>query len=320
MNGQPRTPILVTGLHRSGTTWVGRMLAASNAVRYLHEPMNPTDGPRVMRGAIRHAYHYICPENDGDFEPAIRRMFSMRQRVWARIKAPRPAADLRRLVAGGTPVWWKSLHLRRHLVKDPFALFSAPWFAERMGCRVVVVVRRPEGVIGSLKRMGWTFDHRHLLEQPLLMRDHLEPFRSDLERVAAAPNDVIAQGSLLWRIANQVVESYRRDCPQFHFVTHEELSLNPVAGFARLYDSLQLPFTGDVEQRIIAHCGNHNATEVQQREPGYGLAGYVTVNSQANLHQWKRRLTPDEVSRVRRLTACESEPPGLDAADHPQAA
>ena len=33
-------PILVTGSHLSGTTWVGRMIAVSPCVAYLHEPFN----------------------------------------------------------------------------------------------------------------------------------------------------------------------------------------------------------------------------------------------------------------------------------------
>ena len=33
-------PILVTGAHRSGTTWVGRMLCASGEAHYVSEPFN----------------------------------------------------------------------------------------------------------------------------------------------------------------------------------------------------------------------------------------------------------------------------------------
>lgn len=294
--------ILVTGIHRSGTTWVGRMLAASGAVRYLHEPMNPTDGPRVMRGAVRHAYQYICPDNSQHFEPYIRRTLSMRHRVWARIKRPRPIADLRRLVCGGTPLWWKSLHLRRALIKDPFALFSAPWFAERLDCQVVIVVRRAEGVVGSIKRMGWSFDHRHLLEQPLLMRDLLSRYRNDLKRVAFGPSDLVDQATLLWLIGNNVAARFRRQYPHFHFVSHEELSLDPIGEFRKLYSRLGLPFTGAAEAQIADHSSSKNASEIDPK-----LAGYVTVNSQANLHLWKRRLTPEEIARVRSLTETQDE-------------
>lgn len=36
-------PIFVTGVHRSGTTWVAQMLAYSG-IWYIHEPFNPNKG------------------------------------------------------------------------------------------------------------------------------------------------------------------------------------------------------------------------------------------------------------------------------------
>jgi len=33
-------PILVTGSHRSGTTWAGKMISACPNVGYIHEPFN----------------------------------------------------------------------------------------------------------------------------------------------------------------------------------------------------------------------------------------------------------------------------------------
>ena len=40
-----RRPILVTGSHRSGTTWVGKTIALSPSVTYIGEPFN--DPPRI---------------------------------------------------------------------------------------------------------------------------------------------------------------------------------------------------------------------------------------------------------------------------------
>ena len=40
-------PILVTGSHRSGTTWVGKMLAATGSVGYIHEPFNLKNRPGI---------------------------------------------------------------------------------------------------------------------------------------------------------------------------------------------------------------------------------------------------------------------------------
>jgi len=62
------SPILVTGSHRSGTTWVGRILEQSGRVRYHYEPLNVIHEPEAGRPVIEHEYLYICDENARDYE------------------------------------------------------------------------------------------------------------------------------------------------------------------------------------------------------------------------------------------------------------
>ena len=85
---------------------------------------------------------------------------------------------------------------QRALLKDPFAVFSVPWFAKRLNCRVVITVRHPAAFTSSLQRLGWSFDFKNFLGQPLLMRDHLETYREHM--LAVKTEDVIGQGALLW--------------------------------------------------------------------------------------------------------------------------
>jgi hypothetical protein len=49
-------PILVTGAHRSGTTWVGRMLALVPGVEYIHEPFNPVGPAGICNARFDHYY------------------------------------------------------------------------------------------------------------------------------------------------------------------------------------------------------------------------------------------------------------------------
>jgi LPS sulfotransferase NodH len=62
MADSPLTPILVTGTHRSGTTWLGKMLAADASTAYISEPLNVLHRPGVLRAEVRHWYQYICAE------------------------------------------------------------------------------------------------------------------------------------------------------------------------------------------------------------------------------------------------------------------
>jgi LPS sulfotransferase NodH len=53
-------PILVTGTHRSGTTWVGKMLAADSSTAYISEPLNVLHRPGVYRAKVKHWYHIFA--------------------------------------------------------------------------------------------------------------------------------------------------------------------------------------------------------------------------------------------------------------------
>lgn len=55
---------------------------------------------------------------------------------------------------------------KRALLKDPFAVFSVPWFAKKLNCQIVITVRHPAAFASSLQRLGWNFDFKDLLDHP----------------------------------------------------------------------------------------------------------------------------------------------------------
>jgi hypothetical protein len=86
----------VTGAHRTGTTWVGKMLAASPQTAYISEPLNVWHRPRVMRAATHHWYTYICEQNEAAYLPALRDAL-LRYHTWAEIRSLRSRKDLFRM-------------------------------------------------------------------------------------------------------------------------------------------------------------------------------------------------------------------------------
>lgn len=296
-----RRPILVTGLHRSGTTWLGRMLALSGELAYISEPLNVWHRRGVLDAHVQHWYTYINEENEQDFLPAFADTLALRYHFWRELVSLRSARDFLRMLRDSLIFGWGRLTRRRALLKDPFALFSAPWFAERLDAQVVIVLRHPAAFVSSLKRLGWSFGFDNLLAQPTLMRDYLEPFRADMEKSASQSDDLIDRASLLWRMNAHVVHQLQTKYPQFYIVKHEELSRNPVKGFKALYLKLGLPFTSRVERGIL------RATAAKNPEEASLNSIYSTkLDSAASLDNWKQRLSEDEIQRIRQLTKDES--------------
>lgn len=288
-------PLLVTGAHRSGTTWVGKMLALDPQVAYISEPLNVWHRPGVLRAKVSRWYQYICEENEGEYLSAFRELLDYRYHTWNEIKSLRSFKDFLRM-GRDFKIFYDALeHGQRALLKDPFAVFSVLWFAKRFDFNVVVTVRHPAAFASSLKRLGWNFDFNDLLNQPLLMRDHLEPYRARMQAIPA--DDVIGQASLLWTMIYRFVHSTCKLNPAFIVVRHEDLSNDPVSGFHDLYSSLGLEFTSRVEKKILNASSSENPTELSRTK-----VHSVKLDSRANVDNWKKRLTEEEIARVHEIT------------------
>ena len=198
MNDKARTPILVTGTHRSGTTWVGKMLAADALTAYISEPLNILHRSGVFHAKVDHWYQYICEENEAAYLPAFGELLEFDYHLWDEIRSLRSRKDFLRMGRDFLIFYNGLMRGQRALLKDPFAVFSTPWFAKRLSCKVVITVRHPAAFASSLKRLNWFFDFQNLLDQPLLMRDQLEPYREQMQCMPA--EDVIGQSALLWNM------------------------------------------------------------------------------------------------------------------------
>jgi hypothetical protein len=288
-------PILVTGAHRTGTTWVGRMLASNPHTAYISEPLNVLHRPGVLRAKVPLWYTYVTVENEAQYLGSFRETLQYRYHLAAEVASLRSSHDFLRMCRDAGIFLRGALLRQRPLLKDPFAVFSLPWFAQRLDCAIVVTVRHPAGFASSLKRLNWPFDFHDLLAQPLLMRDHLEPYRSRMESMPA--DDIVGQASLLWTMVYQNLQSECQQLPNAHVVRHEDLSLDPVQGFRALYDQLGLEFTPAVERKILESSSSENPAELSRKK-----VHSVRLDSRANLHNWKRRLSPEEISRIRQIT------------------
>lgn len=288
-------PLLVTGAHRSGTTWVGRMLGASPGIAYISEPLNVLHRPGVLRATVKHWYTYVCDENEAEFLPGFQELIEFNYHLWDEICSLRSGRDLLRMLRDFGIFYRGSLRGQRPLFKDPFAVFSIAWFAQRLGCQIVVTVRHPAAFASSLKRLNWSFDFDDLLQQRLLMRDYLEPYRSQMDAVNAG--DIIGQAGVLWALIYRVVHLVHDRHPEIQVVLHERLSTDPAEEFRKLYEDLGLSFTPGARASILRASSERNPAELAKRN-----VHSVELDSRANLDNWRRRLSPEEITRIRKLT------------------
>jgi hypothetical protein len=278
------------------------MLEHSGEATYINEPLNRQDlpgrSPGLFRVPVHHGFQYICDDNEDDYLDAYRDLIRFRYRPLDDIRAHRTLPDIAQVARHSARFQLAQLKRKRALVADPYAVFSADWFARRLGFRVVVIVRDPAAVISSRLRLRWGAKvPEHLLSQPLLVRDRLGPFRSDLEEALKPPQDRVDSNSLLWRLIYTWVAELSSSRADVIVVRHEDLSRDPQREFEQLYGRLELRFGGAARRAIERATGPGNP---RQQDPGKPHS--VTLDSRANVDAWRERLAPEDLVRIRSLT------------------
>lgn len=163
--------LVVTGMHRSGTTWIGQVVSQLNDYAVIHEPFNFVHGlvgvPTWYLDDRSAAHRIFFHEALADLECGVARFqwhFNLRRpfkSIAAGIVGTGASRAYRKIIKQNPP------HLA---IKDPFLLRMAPILADE-GYKVLVSVRHPGAVLRSLARMAWPTSINSLQDQtstPLL--------------------------------------------------------------------------------------------------------------------------------------------------------
>ncbi len=295
------TPILITGAPRSGTTFVGQMLALPREVIYLSEPFNKEIG---IEGIDR-AFAYLDDSNSADvraYDEVIEGLLTGRSRFRInpyRDAQPSTAKRAARVLFRSKPQLQYQLDTanpfkHRYLVKDPMACFASQYLQRHFSMQTVIIVRHPASTIASYKRLGWRYNLHELTDQTNLMDRYLGPVLGGLTIENLTE---IEEWSYLWLAIYTVLDAFLRDNPDMIMVRHEDLSLNPTSGFRALYQELGLEFTSKVRATIDRHTRAGNPID-----PTGNKAHVLRRDSAKNLDRWRRILEPDEIAEITRLT------------------
>jgi hypothetical protein len=281
-------PILVTGSHRGGTTWVGKMLALSPYAYYLGEVLRP--GSKILaEPVVAHWFPHLTVETGASFVRSLDRVFSFNF-AWPDRQGMRQLAPSRLTLLRYTRRW---LGLPRPLIKDPIAALSTEWLAETFLMDVVYLVRHPAAFVASLGRLDWRFDFSSFLNQAELMDQWLHPFADQL---LSPPAEVVEEGALLWLCIHHVLTGYLERHPEWLCCRLEDISASPVVAFGRIYAHVDLPYTGRIRRRVISFSNEANPTEAPPGDPHH-----IRRNSWAAQRLWRNELTSEEVLRIRRI-------------------
>ena len=312
------TPIIITGSHRSGTTWVGNVLRKVELIYYIHEPLAPNSILRKYYSP-NYWYKYLSPNQTYNKEYIlINNLFKAKYPLNSvfHFKRKLPITDYRnpnnsqlnkfdykylnwRIIAYLDSLKANLFHNNKlpliPLVKDSSALTSLEWYYKHWKTRNIILIRHPAAFVSSLKRLNWRFDFDNLLNQPDLVNRFFLDYKSIMNKRS---NDFISEASLVWLCLTKIIIEYKKLYPYWLYIRHEDLSYDPMKQFELLFKKLDLVLTSKVKKFIQETSDHSNPSDVLNK----GKVHQLERNSRENINNWKKRLTNKEIKKIHDIT------------------
>ena len=255
--------VFLAGTARSGTTWLGELIAAQQPTRMMFEPFHPQKVPDY--GAYNY-FQYMRPEEDD----AALEAFCARV-LTGQIRNPWIDRDIR------------VLRPQARIIKDVRANLLLKWLSRRFpDLPVVLLLRHPCAVVLSRMELGWATDQdiAPMLSQEKLVDDFL---KDKIEFIAQARHDE-EKHAVIWAIHNAVPLAQFAD-GGIHIIRYESLLSDTAACLHELMTSIG----GAFDDRLSPQYAQPSNTS----SLATALEGAAVAN-----RRWEQRLSKAQIERI----------------------
>lgn len=244
MNG-----ILVSGLIRSGTTWVGRILATAENSIYIHEPFNPDSEWNACFPLPSHMMH-ITSEYGGIYEGPFSKILKLEPLFRGNWRNQVSESIYRYIDKETNGIKTQVIPI----IKDPVALFSIEWLVNTHHLKPVIVLRHPIGIVKSQIRLGWIKGNK--LVGIVRQRSLVETFYNQQDQSLLHENmanwsniETADQMCLFVRFMYLSIIRYIKKYPEWLYICYEDISNNPEQ-LLDIMDRIGLKQSEETRQRI----------------------------------------------------------------------
>jgi hypothetical protein len=292
--------VLIAGVPRSGTTWTGRALGATDGATYLNEPDGFRDpfAFRVMLGIGENPVLRVgaaAPDYERLWTGAFaggRRAGTPRERLAWRLYERSPVESRRaaragagidprlRLAAALAVPPQPDLAPRHVVVKSVQCALTIDWIADRFRPRVLVVERHPFNVLASWIELDFLRNPREIARI-----DEEADRRWGLAPPGSAATRLELQTFQFGVLACALRESAAAH-PEWVRTTHEHLCVEPLARLRAVAGELGLEW-GDTATRFVTESEGDGTTYRTQRR------------AQEQPDRWRERLDAAQVATIR---------------------
>jgi hypothetical protein len=255
--------ILIAGTARSGTTWLGDLIASQIPSRILFEPFNPD---LVLEYRKFNYFQYMRPGMENpEFHAFARKVFTgeIRNR-WIDRQNERIRSEYR-------------------VIKEIRINLALKWLHDNFPeVPILFLMRHPCAVVASRMELNWATDRdiEPFLSQPDLVEDHLAPY---MEIIKHANTDE-EKHAVIWCVSNLV--PLRQFQPnEIRIVYYEHLCTRPEIELPAVFASIGQSYR-DTE---------HNAVN---RPSQTALASSAVVDGTDKISAWRKKLNDKQIENI----------------------
>ena len=265
-NPDLRRSILVAGTARSGTTWLGDLIASQLPSRILFEPFNPDRVPDY-----RH-FHYFQYMRPGTENPEF---YGFAQKVFTgEIRSRWIDHQNEKIIS------------KFRLVKEIRANLALKWLHDNFPeVPIVFIIRHPCAVVLSRMDLGWDTDRdmAPFLSQPHLLEDHLEPY---IDLICSAKK-VEEKHAVIWSVSN-IVPLKQFDSNEMKVVYYEDLCTQPETELPEIFEAMGFKYS-----RLFVSRFDRPSQTARRASP--------VVAGTEKIENWKHKLNRSQIDNILRI-------------------
>jgi hypothetical protein len=258
--------ILVAGTARSGTTWLGDLIALQIPCRVMFEPFHPDLVPQYRNFQY---FQYMRPGRvDPQFHAFVQKLFS------GQIRNPWTDRQNERIFP------------QYRLIKDIRINLALKWLHDEFPqVPILFVLRHPCAVVLSRMELGWATDSDILpfLCQPDLIQDFIAPHIDFIKRAKTDEE----KHAMIWSVSN-LVPLRQFATGDLKIVRYENLCRQPETELSSIFEFLGVKYD-------IPSTARLNQPSQTARQTSAVVTGADRVTS------WKKKLSTQQIDSILRV-------------------
>lgn len=267
-NHNPKNTLFVSGMGRSGTTWLSQILNHNNRYRYIFEPFYPE---RLDLCSFFAKRQYLRPI--GNYPLYLN---TAEKIVSGKIRSHFLDRYNEKFLSG------------KRMIKDVQTNLLLGWINQNFRkTKILLTIRHPCAIANSWIKLGWEPLNDVYLEQQELVEDYLEEFEKDIRKADTKYEKLV----YMWCIEYYVpLQQRRKNLLDMKQISYEDLCENFEQTIRGIYE-----YIGE----------KHSPSLYEMKDkPSYTTRPFAAILQKTNLlYSWKESLTKEQIQQAKDITS-----------------